>query len=127
MPITLNHTIVYSKDKRQGADFLTDLFGLPPAPEWGPFITVEMANEVTLDYIDADGGIAPQHYCFLVAEHEFDEIFGRIQERGLPHWADPGHRVPDEINTHDGGRGVYFDDPSGHVLEIITRSYGDER
>jgi catechol 2,3-dioxygenase-like lactoylglutathione lyase family enzyme len=127
MAIELNHTIVYSRDQREGADFLTGLFGLPAATTWGPFATVQMANEVTLDYLDADGEVAPQHYCFLVDEQAFDEIYGRITERGLAHWADPGHRQPGEINTHDGGRGVYFDDPSGHILEIITRPYGDER
>jgi catechol 2,3-dioxygenase-like lactoylglutathione lyase family enzyme len=88
---------------------------------------VAVANEITLDYLDSDGDPSPQHYCFLVGDEEFDQIFGRITERGLPHWADPGHRQPDEINTHDGGRGVYFDDPSGHNLEIITQPYGDER
>lgn len=67
MPIALNHTIVYSRNNRQGAEFLTDLFGLPPAGAWGPFVTVELANEVTLDYLDAEGDIGPQHYCFLVA------------------------------------------------------------
>ncbi len=127
MPIALNHTIVYSRDKQEGAQFLTDLLGLPPATAWGPFVAVELSNGVTLDYHDADGDIAPQHYCFLVAEQEFDAIFGRITEGGLAHWADPGHRQPGEINTHDGGRGVYFDDPSGHVLEIITQPYGAER
>ena len=127
MPITLNHTIVYSRDKREAADFLTGLFDLPPATAWGPFVAVPMANDVTLDYLDAEGAVSPQHYCFLVGEEEFDVIFGRIRERGLPYWADPGHRQAGEINTHDGGRGVYFDDPSGHILEIITRPYGDER
>lgn len=127
MSIELNHTIVYSRDKNEGATFLTELFGLPTASAWGPFVAVELANNVTLDYLEADGEIAPQHYCFLVGEDAFDAIFGRITERGLPHWADPGHRQPSAINTHDGGRGVYFDDPSGHVLEIITRPYGDER
>lgn len=127
MSIQLNHTIVYSRDKRAAADFLTELFGLPQALEWGPFVTVPMANDVTLDYLEADDDVSPQHYCFLVGDQEFDEIYRRITERGLPHWADPGHRQPDEINTHDGGRGVYFDDPSGHILEIITQPYGDER
>ena len=127
MPIALNHTIVYSRDKQEGAQFLTDLLGLPAATAWGPFVAVELSNGVTLDYHDADGDIAPQHYCFLVSEQEFDAIFERITQGGLAHWADPGHRQPDEINTHDGGRGVYFDDPSGHVLEIITQPYGDER
>jgi catechol 2,3-dioxygenase-like lactoylglutathione lyase family enzyme len=127
MAITLNHTIVYVADKQASAAFLTRLFGLPDAVGWGPFLTVELANDVTLDYYDGEGVRSPQHYAFLVGEHEFDEIFGRILQGGVAFWADPGHRQPGEINTHDGGRGVYFDDPNGHVLEIITRPYGNER
>ncbi|MDQ3274002.1 MAG: VOC family protein, partial [Actinomycetota bacterium] len=65
-----------------------------------------------------------QHYAFLVSDRKFDEIFGRIRERKLSYWADPYHREPDEINTRDGGRGLYFDDPDGHNLEILTRPYG---
>ena len=127
MTIELNHTIVYSRDKRASATFLTGLFGLPDPVAWGPFMAVALSNDVTLDYHDARGDIVRQHYCFLVGEDEFDEVFGRIQAQGLSYWADPGHRQFGEINTHDGGRGVYFDDPSGHNLEIITRPYGDER
>lgn len=127
MAIELNHTIVYSRDKRASADFLTGLFGLPPAKTWGPFLAVETANGVGLDFYETSEEIPSQHYCFLVGEDDFDAIFGRIQAQGLPYWADPGHRQPSEMNTHDGGRGVYFDDPSGHNLEIITRPYGDER
>jgi catechol 2,3-dioxygenase-like lactoylglutathione lyase family enzyme len=66
----------------------------------------------------------PQHYAFLVDENEFDQIFGRIRDRGLPYWADPFRRDPGRINDWDGGRGVYFDDPDGHLLEVITRPYG---
>lgn len=127
MAIELNHTIVYSRDKSVSADFLTELFGLPDPTAWGPFVAVGMSNGVTLDYLDTTDEIAPQHYCFLVGEDVFDAIFGRIQAQGLPYWADPGKDKPGEINTHDGGRGVYFDDPSGHRLEIITRPYGAER
>lgn len=127
MSIKLNHTIVYSRDKREASAFLAELFGLQPPVAWGPFMAVAVDNEVTLDYHDADGDLASQHYCFLVSEEKFDEIFGRIVDRGLPHWADPGHRSANQVNTHDGGRGVYFDDPSGHNLEIITRPYGDAR
>jgi len=79
---------------------------------------------VSLDYVDDPGPIGPQHYAFLVSEAEFDEIFGRVKARGLPYWADPRRTCPGEINHHDGGRGVYFPDPSGHGLEIITRRYG---
>ncbi len=127
MTIKLNHTIVNVADRNASATFLADLFGLPEPAVWGPFLAVELANEATLDFYDAEGAGSPQHYAFLVSEDEFDAIFGRIRERGLDYWADPGHRQPGEINTHDGGRGVYFDDPSGHILEIITRPYGDER
>ena len=127
MTIKLNHTIVYVTDGKASATFLADLFGLAEPVSWGPFLAVELANEVTLDFYDAEGAGSPQHYAFLVTEDEFDRIFGRICEQGLDYWADPGHRQRGEINTHDAGRGVYFDDPSGHMLEIITRPYGDER
>jgi catechol 2,3-dioxygenase-like lactoylglutathione lyase family enzyme len=127
MTIELNHTIVYSRDKRVSSDFLAGVFGLPSPVAWGPFLAIGVANRVTLDFLDADGEIATQHYCFLVGEDEFDAIFGRIQAQSLPYWADPGHHKPGEINILDGGRGVYFDDPSGHILEIITRPYGEAR
>ena len=124
MSIALNHTIVWCRDHRVSAGFLTDLFGLPDPVHWGPFMIVEMANGVSLDYHEVEGEIPSQHYAFLVSEDEFDAIFGRIVERGLDHWADPAKRDENTINHNDGGRGVYFDDPDGHFLEIITRPYG---
>jgi len=125
MPIKLNHTIVHSTDPQASADFLTSLFGLPPAKRFGPFHVVEVGNEVSLDFLSGDGmDIQMQHYAFLVSEPEFDAIFGRIKERRLKYWADPGQKQAGEINHHFGGRGVYFQDPSGHLLEIITRPYG---
>src|SRR5262245_40551545 len=125
MAITLNHTIVHARDKRESATFLTELFGLPAPKPFGPFLVVEVANGVSLDFIDDhDGPISRQHYAFLVSEADFDAIFARIQKRGLPYWADPRKQHPNEFNTHDGGRGVYWEDPSGHYLEIITRPYG---
>ncbi|MFI7323063.1 VOC family protein [Streptomyces venezuelae] len=129
MSIELNHTIVSARDSKASAQFLADILGLEVGPQYGPFTPVEIPNGVTLDYYegDGDGGpIVPQHYAFLVSEDEFDEIFGRIKSRGLPYWADPYHRRANEINTNDGGRGVYWDDPDGHNLEIITRPYGAE-
>lgn len=124
MAIKLNHTIVISRDKRAAATFLTELFGLPPPVPFGPFLGVQVANEVTLDFVDEAGEITAQHYAFLVDEPEFDAIFGRIRQRGLAYWADPEQLAAGQINTRDGGRGVYFEDPSGHLLEIITRPYG---
>jgi catechol 2,3-dioxygenase-like lactoylglutathione lyase family enzyme len=125
MTIKLNHTIVHSLDPGASAAFLTSLFGLPPASRFGPFHVVEVGNEVSLDFLSADGmEIQMQHYAFLVSDEEFDRIFGRIRERSIRYWADPGQKQEGEINRHFGGRGVYFEDPSGHLLEIITRPYG---
>ena len=125
MAIKLNHTIIHSRDPRASAEFVTDLFGLPAPVAFGPFLVVELANEVSLDFLDAGGmDIQVQHYAFLVGEAEFDQIFGVIRERGLAHWADPGREQEGQINRHFGGRGVYFEVPSGHLLEIITRPYG---
>lgn len=123
MPVHLNHTIVAASDKQRSASFLTDVLGLRPPTTYGPFAVVELDNDVSLDFMD-DDRVVPRHYAFLVSEEEFDGIFGRIRERGLPFWADPFQQQPGEINTHDGGRGVYWHDPDGHVLEIITRPYG---
>jgi catechol 2,3-dioxygenase-like lactoylglutathione lyase family enzyme len=83
-----------------------------------------LRSDTSLDFIDDDGEIAPQHYAFLVDENEFDAIFARIRDRGLAYWADPSKQESGRINEWDGGRDVYFDDPSGHLLEAITRPYG---
>jgi catechol 2,3-dioxygenase-like lactoylglutathione lyase family enzyme len=124
MTVQLNHTIVRVRDKQESATFLAEILGLPDPSPFGPFLVVQVANDVSLDFADDHGPSNPQHYAFLVSDSEFDEIFGRIQERGLPFWADPFKRRPSEFNTNDGGRGVYWEDPSGHFLEIITRPYG---
>jgi catechol 2,3-dioxygenase-like lactoylglutathione lyase family enzyme len=125
MTVKLNHTIVHSLDPRAAADFFAGLFGLPAPVPFGPFFGVKVGNEVTLDFLDAeDMEVQMQHYAFLVSDAEFDQIFGRIQKRGLDYWADPGRKQKGEINRHFGGRGVYFQDPSGHLLEIITKPYG---
>jgi catechol 2,3-dioxygenase-like lactoylglutathione lyase family enzyme len=127
MTAKLNHTIVYVSDKRESARFVSEILGLPAPVPFGPFLTVQTGNEVTLDFMDADDEIDPQHYAFLVSEAEFDEIFGRIRTRKLQYWADPMRERAGEINTRDGGRGAYFEDPDGHLLEILTRPYGSGR
>ncbi|MER6944683.1 VOC family protein [Nonomuraea sp. NPDC000554] len=124
MTAQLNHTILEATDRDGTAAFLADLLGLEPAPVYGPFRVVELGNGVSLDVLQADGPVHAQHYAFLVTEEEFDQIWGRIKERGLPFWADPHHGAAGEINTNDGGRGLYWSDPNGHNLEIITRPYG---
>ncbi|HZC27929.1 MAG TPA: VOC family protein [Actinopolymorphaceae bacterium] len=124
MPVHLNHTIVRVRDKQESATFLSEILGVAPPTSFGPFAVVQVDNDVSLDFADDHGDVNPQHYAFLVGEQEFDEIFGRIKDRGLDYWADPRRQRPGEINTNDGGRGVYWEDPSGHFLEIITRPYG---
>lgn len=124
MSVELNHTIVHSIDKHAAANFLCDILGLEKPEAFMHFLVVRVANGVSLDYMANDEGIMPQHYAFLVSENEFDAIFGRIKDRGLPYWADPRGSKPGEINTMDGGRGLYFKDPSGHYMEILTRPYG---
>ncbi len=122
MTVQLDHTIVSARDREESATFMADVLGLPAPVPNGPFLMVETANGVALDFVGSDDDITTQHYAFLVNEPEFDEIFGRILERGLPHWADPGQTRPGEVRRQrDGGRGVYFEDPSGHLLEILTR------
>jgi catechol 2,3-dioxygenase-like lactoylglutathione lyase family enzyme len=120
----LNHTIVHAKDAAASARFLSEVLGLPPPRRFGPFVVVDADNGVSLDFLSTDESFLVEHYAFLVSEAEFDQIFGRIQARGLDYFADPYGRQPGAINHHDGGRGVYFRDPSNHYLEIITRSYG---
>ena len=124
MAIRLNHTIVAAHDKETAAKFLSEILNLPAPSLLGPFATVRVSEDTSLDYITVDGEITSQHYAFLVDENEFDEIFERIRERRLTYWADPRRNEREQINTWDGGRGLYFDDPNGHLLEIITRPYG---
>jgi catechol 2,3-dioxygenase-like lactoylglutathione lyase family enzyme len=128
MTVELNHTIVAAHDPEASALFLSEVLGLPAPRSFGPFMIVDTANGVSLDFIEVDDDyeIMTEHYAFLVSDDEFDQIFGRIRERGIGYWADPGKQHAGEINHHYGGRGVYFEDPNGHYLEIITRPYGSD-
>jgi catechol 2,3-dioxygenase-like lactoylglutathione lyase family enzyme len=123
MAISLNHTIVAAHDKEKTATFLTEMLGLPPPMPLGHFAVVRV-GETSLDFVATNAAIEPRHFAFLVSAAEFDAIFQRIRERRLLYWADPFRREPNSINTYDDGRGLYFDDPNGHLLEIITRPYG---
>ncbi len=125
MPVEFNHTIVAASDARATAQFLASVLGLEVGPPYGRFLPVATSNGVTLDVAETDQDpITPQHYAFLVDDDEFDAIFARIRQAGIDYYADPHHRQPGRINHRDGGRGLYFDDPNGHNLEILTRPYG---
>jgi extradiol dioxygenase family protein len=124
MPIELNHTIVPARDAQASALFLTEILGLKPPVRFGPFWAVALDTGATLDFQHSDATMPIEHYAFLVSEAEFDAIFQRIESRGLQYWADPMHRLAGQINRNDGGRGLYWNDPNGHYLEILTRPYG---
>lgn len=126
MTAQLNHTIVWCRDKMASSAFLADMLGRPAPRLFLHFMVVELDNHVSLDFMEKDGEVARQHYAFLIGEADFDAVLGRIRERGVSHWADPARSRPGEINRHWGGRGVYFEDPDGHLLEVITRPYGSE-
>jgi catechol 2,3-dioxygenase-like lactoylglutathione lyase family enzyme len=123
MTIELNHTIVRVKEKWASAKFLTTILGIEVAEPWGPFARVRLGNQVELDFMDARN-VQPQHYAFLVSDAEFDAALARLQASGIPIYAEPDGSGAGEINHHYGGRGVYFQDPDGHGLELITKPYG---
>jgi len=122
--VQLNHTIVSCRDQQRSAAFLTGILGLPAPTRFGHFLVVAADNDVSLDFAETTRDITAQHYAFLVGEEEFDAAFGRIARQGLTYWADPGRTRPGTINTRDSGRGLYFEDPDGHLMEILTRPYG---
>jgi catechol 2,3-dioxygenase-like lactoylglutathione lyase family enzyme len=124
--VQLNHTIVHARDKHESAKFLTEILGLGAPKPFGHFLVVEMDNGVSLDFADVGAGneVLGQHYAFLISEAEFDEVLARVQERGITFWPNPRIADPGQINHRDGGRGCYFQDPSGHFLEVLTRPYG---
>jgi catechol 2,3-dioxygenase-like lactoylglutathione lyase family enzyme len=124
MGAQLNHTIVWCRDPGTSARFLAEMLGRRSPTRFGRFHVVELDNGVSMDFADQEGVIAPQHYAFLLAEDDFDAVLKRIQDRDLDYWADPARRRAREINRNDGGRGVYFPDPDGHFLEVLTRPYG---
>lgn len=127
MAAELNHTIVWCRDQEASARFLADMLGRPEPTTFAHFHVVQLDNGVSMDFADAEEPIAPQHYAFLISETDFDAVLARILARKLDHWADPARTKPGAINRNDGGRGVYFPDPNGHLLEVITRPYGSGR
>jgi catechol 2,3-dioxygenase-like lactoylglutathione lyase family enzyme len=124
MSVQLNHTIVWCRDQEKSSSFLADILGLPAPARFGPFHVVTLGNGVSLDYHAVDRDVAMQHYAFLIGEDDFDRVFDRIRAQDIDYWADPARTRFGEINRNDGGRGCYFKDPDGHLLEVLTRPYG---
>ena len=124
MPAHFNHVAIAAGDRHRSAAFLADLLGLAAPTSWGPFVSVTLDDGVRLDYAEPGIEFPGQHYALLVTDDVFDRALERIKADGILFWADPAMRRPNEINTNHGGRGVYFDDPSGHHFELITQPYG---
>jgi catechol 2,3-dioxygenase-like lactoylglutathione lyase family enzyme len=124
MSIQLNHTFVLSRDPQASSEFVAEILGCAPPKLTGPFPEVRLDNDVLLEFFAYRGPAVRQHFAFLVSEEEFDGIFERVTRRGLSYYGGPVHSQPGHINTRDGGRGFYFDDPDGNALEVITRPYG---
>jgi catechol 2,3-dioxygenase-like lactoylglutathione lyase family enzyme len=121
MTIELNHMIVPARDKEESARFYERIFGFRREAPMGPFAPVRIPGQsLTLDF-DTWESLQPQHYAFKVSEAEFDAIFGRVADAGLVYGSGPGSPEDGELNHWNGGRGVYFRDPSGHLLELLTR------
>jgi catechol 2,3-dioxygenase-like lactoylglutathione lyase family enzyme len=123
MPVTLNHTIVVARNNSATALFYSEILGFAPHQTMGHFAVVHV-DDMSLDFVSTDEAIAQQHFAFLVSKLESNAIFGRLKNRVLTYWADPFRKEAGQINRWDEGRGLYFDDPNGHLLENITRPYG---
>ncbi|MGV9284830.1 VOC family protein [Streptomyces sp. NPDC003730] len=122
--VQLNHTAVYASDRHLSAEFLAVVLGLRVGAPFGPFLPVDLGNGVTLDYYEKrDEPIQSQHYAFLIPDEQFDAVIARLEAVGVTYYADPGHTEPGRTNGLFGGRGVYFDDPDGHNMEVMTRPY----
>ena len=121
MTITLNHTIVPAHDKVASAQFFARIFGLEYAGPQGHFAPVRVNDTLTLDFDNADS-FGSHHYAFLVSDEEFDGILARVQAAGVPIGSEPDSGWDGKLNDRLGGRGVYFADPNGHLLELMTRA-----
>jgi catechol 2,3-dioxygenase-like lactoylglutathione lyase family enzyme len=119
MPITLNHTIVPAHDKEAAARFFAGLFGLPFEAGSGHFAPVQVNDTLTLLF-DQESKFDSHHYAFHVDDGEFDAILGRVKAAGLRYGSAPWSLEDGKLNDWNGGRGVYFKDPDGHILELMT-------
>ncbi len=123
MPVQLNHTIIWCHDRMRSSAFLAAILGRPAPRAFLHFMIVDLDNDVSLDFMEKDGEIALQHYAFLIEDGDFDAALARVKAEGLIWWADPARTQPHAINHYGGGRGFYFEDPNGHLLEFLTKAY----
>ena len=130
MAVVLDHTIVPAKDKVASAEFFAEIFGLAVKPGQGRFAQVQINDSLTFDFADEQEprggpGSDPRtgwrhHYAFHISDADFEAIFGRVRAKGLPYGSGPRNHTDGQIYTRRGGRGFYFEDPNGHLLEVMT-------
>jgi catechol 2,3-dioxygenase-like lactoylglutathione lyase family enzyme len=120
---SFNHTIIASTDRHKSARFYRELIEATEAASWGPFTNITLEDGVMLQFAEPPVEIQMQHYAFLVDDELFDRAYSRLVDWGVTHWADPQMTRSGETNTEHGGRGVYFKDPAGHAIELITQPY----
>ena len=119
MPITLNHTIVPSHDKEKSSRWFARMFGLEYTGPVGHFAQVRVNGDLAFDW-DNREHFEGHHYAFVVTDDEFDAIFGRLKAESVAYGSGPNSSKDGDINHRRGGRGLYFSDPDGHLLEIMT-------
>jgi catechol 2,3-dioxygenase-like lactoylglutathione lyase family enzyme len=119
LAIILDHTIVPAKDKAASAKFFAEIFGLTVKPGQGHFAQVQVNDSLTLDF-DEEPDPQSHHYAFHISDAEFDSILGRVKAKGLPYGSGPFNHSDGQTYTRRGGHGFYFEDPNGHLLEVMT-------
>ena len=122
MPILLDHLIVPSHDRNEGAKFLGELLGVPWQQATREFAPVYLNDTLTLDFANREQ-FSSHHYCFQVSDEEFTAIFDRIKAATIPYRSSPRGENDSKLNTRMGGRNLYWDDADGHVWEMLTVSY----
>ena len=129
MAVRLDHLSVPARDRHAAAERLAQILGVPWAAETGigPFSAVYVGEDLTLDFDQAEGDYPIQHYCFRLDEAGFDALLGRLRALGVPYRSLPHGPMDGRVNTAQGGRIVYWDEPAGHVWEALTVSYARRR
>ena len=120
MAIRLDHTIVPARDKAAAAQFFADIFGLTVKPGQGRFAQVQISESLTFDFAEDREVTESHHYAFHISDQEFDAILSRVEARGVLYGSGPFDHQNGEINTRRSGRGFYFQEPNGHLLEVMT-------
>lgn len=126
MPAYLHHIIIPTPDASGSASYLADILELDPPRDDGPFIFVQLSDEVVVNFATPPVDIPMLHFAFLIDQDHFDRLVARFTSQDTTWWADPGRQRPGEFgvvdNVQDSCR-MYFLGPEGHYYEVITDRY----